>query len=478
MIQFDQIPSQFVLISAVLSTEAVPTELRPYLTLYLAMLFSLPVQRADGTRLSYEQVVQQLEDDVLDYDAAIGVGSSFNENLAVELKVPASRYVQAVGWMRDLLWGADFSLERVRVSAAKLAQSLPEQKRDGRMVSWALLRSLLYVPGRSACEANSVLSQIQHVREITDALQHTPEQVLANLERVREALLRPEHMRFSVAGDILRLPAPRVPWRTVLPSVPAPRALRPLPWASDVVNALGARPARAARLCTVPAIESSYAVVTARGLTGYTDPDYAPLVVTLTILNAMESFLWRYIRGAGLAYGASIRNDAEAQHIHFLLYRAPDAARAFTEGRKVLHALAHGTPLDDGSSAVIDETMLETAKSSLHFSVAEAEGTVGAAALESFVDVRLKRVPRGRGRRLLKDASRVTLAEVQRCLRQYIVPLFDPATSVCAVAASSASAESIRAQLTAVGYDVEDVEMPVGGDESDASDTETASTAS
>ncbi|GHT84478.1 metalloprotease [Actinomycetota bacterium] len=478
LIQFDQIPSQFVLVSVVISTEAVPTELRPYLTLYLAMLFSLPIERADGTKLSYEQVVQQLEDDVLDYDAAIGVGSSFNENLAVELKVPATRYEQAVGWMRDLLWGADFSLERVRVSAAKLAQSLPEQKRDGRMVSWALLRSLLYVPGRSTCEANSVLSQIQHVREITEALQSAPEQVLANLERIREALLRPEHMRFSVAGDILRLPAPRMPWRTVLPRVPAPRALHPLPWAGDVVNSLGARPARAARLCTVPAIESSYAVVTARGLSGYTDPDYAPLVVTLTILNAMESFLWRYIRGAGLAYGASIRNDAEAQHIHFLLYRAPDAARAFTEGRKVLYALAHGTPLDDGSSAVIDETMLETAKSSLHFSVAEAEGTVGAAALESFMDVRLKRVPRGRGRRLLKDASRVTLAEVQRCLRQYIVPLFDPATSVCAVATSSTSAESIRAQLTALGYDVEDVEMPVGGDESDASDAETASTAS
>ncbi|WFD27197.1 hypothetical protein MNAN1_002193 [Malassezia nana] len=386
-VQFDQIPSQFVLISIVLSTEAVPAELRPYLTLYLSMLFSLPVRRADGTCLSYEQVVQQLEVDILDYDAAIGVGSSFNETLSVEFKVPAARYAQAVGWVRDLLWGAEFSHERVRVSAAKLAQSLPEQKRDGRMVAWALQRSLLYVRGASTCEANSVLSQIDHGRELAELLQEAPERVLNHLERIREALLRPAHMRISVAGDILRLSAPRAPWRDALPSVTPPSALAPLPWSRNVLNALGERPSQAARLCVVPSMESSYAVVTGRGLTGYTDSDYAPLVVTLSILNAMESFLWRYIRGAGLAYGASIRHDAEAQHLHFLLYRAPDAARAMTEGRRVVEALAHGTPLD-GGAAVIDATMLESAKSSLHFNVAEAEGTVGAAALESFLDSR------------------------------------------------------------------------------------------
>ena len=114
-----------------------------------------------------------------------------------------------------------------------------------------------------------------------------------------------------------------------------------------------------------------------------------------------------------------------------------------------------------------DETMLESAKSSLHFSIADAEGTVGAAALESFVDVRLKRMGRGRGKRLLQQASSVTLDDVQRCMQQYIMPIFDASTSVCAVSCSLSTAPSIRDALQAHGYVMNDVDMPGGA--SDAS---------
>lgn len=466
-IQFDHVPSKFVLLSVVISTAHVPRPLRSYLTLYLSMLFSLPIHRVDGTSLSYEDVVKHLDEDVLEYDATIGIGSSFAESIALEFKAPADKYEKAVQWVYDLLWQSDLALERVKIAAAKLAQSLPEQKRDGRVISWALLRSLLYSTTDSTCAANTVLTQAEHVPALVDALQSRPDEVLAHLQEVRHALLQPAHMRISVAGDVHALAHPVAPWRNVLPTTPC-ASLTPLPWASDVLNTLGHAPQREGQLCIVPAIESSYAVFTSKGLRGYTDGDYAPLVVTLTLLNAMESFLWRYIRGAGLAYGASIRNDAEAQHLHFILYRAPDAAKAFVEARKVIQALAHGTPLDDGSVPTFDETMLETAKSSLHFSVADAESTVGAAALESFVDIRLKRVGRGRGQRLLQRASQVTLQDVQRCVTQYLLPLFASETSVCAIASAPSTAESIRAQLMALGYEMTDVDMP-GGHASDSS---------
>ena len=101
------------------------------------------------------------------------------------------------------------------------------------------------------------------------------------------------------------------------------------------------------------------------------------------------------------AYGASIRSDPEAQHIHFSLYRSPDAGKAYEAGREVIRALAARSD----PSLVIDQTTLDSAKSSLHFNIADAEGTVGAAALESFLDTVVKRVGRGRGRRLLELAS-------------------------------------------------------------------------
>ena len=122
-----------------IGTDSVPPELRAYLTLYLSMVFSLPIRRQNGEWLAYEDVVKQLDEDVLEYDAAIGIGSSFSESVAIELKAPAAHYAKVVSWVYDLLWRSEFAPERVRVAAAKLAQSLPEQKRDGRMVAWLSL---------------------------------------------------------------------------------------------------------------------------------------------------------------------------------------------------------------------------------------------------------------------------------------------------------------------------------------------------
>lgn len=112
----------------------------------------------------------------------------------------------------------------------------------------------------------------------------------------------------------------------------------------------------------------------------------------------MESILWRFIRGAGLAYGASIRSDIESNHIQFSLYRSPDSSKAFLEAKKVIEKLASG-------EMEIDETTIESAKSSLHYSIADSEGTVGSAAGESFVDETIKNVGKGRGRRLLEETS-------------------------------------------------------------------------
>lgn len=56
----------------------------------------------------------------------------------------------------------------------------------------------------------------------------------------------------------------------------------------------------------------------------------------------MESYLWRYIRGAGLAYGASIRMSPETGHVSLRIYRSPDSAKAFAEAGRVIKELVSG----------------------------------------------------------------------------------------------------------------------------------------
>jgi hypothetical protein len=98
---------------------------------------------------------------------------------------------------------------------------------------------------------------------------------------------------------------------------------------------------------SLPSIESSYASYVCKGararellspgqifpsrtgISRYDDPERPALIVAMSVMNALESFLWRYIRGAvralglrggwrpvlrvqGLAYGASIRADIES----------------------------------------------------------------------------------------------------------------------------------------------------------------------
>jgi Zn-dependent M16 (insulinase) family peptidase len=79
---------------------------------------------------------------------------------------------------------------------------------------------------------------------------------------------------------------------------------------------------------THSAIESAYAIHSTSTIQGFDHPDYPVLRVALEVLNATEGFFWRFIRGAGLAYGAGASLDLEAGLLHFSTYRVRLASQA------------------------------------------------------------------------------------------------------------------------------------------------------
>lgn len=80
--------------------------------MYLASFFSLPVEREDGTKLSHEQVVKQLDDGTVAYDNGLGLDGYFNELIRVSIKVEVSKYEATINWLRDLLYGSEFNKDR------------------------------------------------------------------------------------------------------------------------------------------------------------------------------------------------------------------------------------------------------------------------------------------------------------------------------------------------------------------------------
>jgi hypothetical protein len=83
-----------------------------YIQPYLSSFFSLPVKRHSGERLSHEEVVDHLDEQTVSYEIGLGTSGAFSETMHVAIRVEVAKYELAVAWLRDLLYGSEFSKER------------------------------------------------------------------------------------------------------------------------------------------------------------------------------------------------------------------------------------------------------------------------------------------------------------------------------------------------------------------------------
>lgn len=148
----------------------------------------------------------------------------------------------------------------------------------------------------------------------------------------------------------------------------------------------------------MPSIESSFSYHATKGPEGYLHPDRAALSVVTSVMNALESFLWKSIRGAGLAYGAHIVDSVERGLILFQCYKSPDSAKAFKAAKEIVDGLVDGT-------VKIEPVVLESAKSTLAYKTASQEANVALAAAGSFTNQALLDVPQSYTRDLLHKAA-------------------------------------------------------------------------
>lgn len=83
-----------------------------YMSAYLSSFFSLPVQRQSGIRLSHEEVINQLDNETVSYETGLGISGSFSETFRISIKVETAQYENAIAWLKDLVYGAEFNEER------------------------------------------------------------------------------------------------------------------------------------------------------------------------------------------------------------------------------------------------------------------------------------------------------------------------------------------------------------------------------
>lgn len=463
-VQFNHIKSNFLSIHVNLSPPDLPAELFPFLPTYLHSFFSLPINRSDGTRLSYDEVVRQLDTQTVEYD--INLGSPISQTLEISMRVEKSKYGTAVSWLRDLLWGSVFDVDRLRINTTKVLQSLPSRKREGSIVAAALYDEMIFSSDLSPMTSINLFQQESSLPKVLEQLSSNPEYVVTQMERLRSHLLRNSSLRISVSGDIISLEEPKSTWlKNFQPLKPA-TLQKPL-LGNAVLTLDGSQPSGKVFVMSMPSIESSYAYHIARGPQGFDHPDQAALTVSISVLNAMESYLWKAIRGTGLAYGASIGSNYETGHVYLNIYRSPDSSKAFLEAGRVLKDLID-------KKLKFDELILESAKSSSVFSAASKIATGPEAAYRAFVDVALKGTSKDSLKQLLEKSKTVTTEEVLATIKKYLLPLFDAKSSLAAIASSANKAGQISDYLRSVGYSVEIKELtnPVSNFENEDGDSE------
>lgn len=136
-IHFEHVPTNFVHMTLLLGTESIPVALRPLLSVYIEYLFNSPLMR-HGQKIEFEQVIMALENDTVSYRIDSGSFLGNPEILSIRFQVEPEKYATAIQWLRDLLGNGMFDLTRIEAITTRLVADIPEEKRDGNSMAYAI----------------------------------------------------------------------------------------------------------------------------------------------------------------------------------------------------------------------------------------------------------------------------------------------------------------------------------------------------
>ena len=419
-IDYEHIPTNFARVNLIISTETLPVELRPLLSIYLEAFFNLPILR-NGKTIDFEQVVMELERDTVGYsiDSAVNVGNV--ECLRINFQVEIHRYHDAIHWIKELLWGSIFDVERLKAINNRLLADVPDAKRSGDDML-AGVHVMIHLAAESIGRARSTLVRALYLKRIKSLLKTDPDSVVAQFESLRSSLCKFPNFRILVISDLEKLKDPVSAWTPFLSDLDSTQPLTPLGRRLDRLSPSGRSPGKLSYVIPLPTIDSSFLFAYANGPSSFNDPRFPALMVAMSYFNAVEGPLWTAVRGTGLAYGTSMGYDIESGSVHLDVYRSPDAYKAFEASRRVVEEHM-------SSTVAFDELMLEGAISSIVVAFANEQATLAGAATATFVREVMKGLPEDYMEKMLRKVREISVEEIKGALSDMVDPMFRPGTA-------------------------------------------------
>ena len=108
--------------------------------------------------IAHEDVINELAADTLTNSTSLGAVDGerffcgdFSSLASLTLKVEFDKYMKGVQWLKDLLYGVQFTVDRIRIVANKIINDVNALKRDGRKVAETMMRAVNYKEGWLPC---------------------------------------------------------------------------------------------------------------------------------------------------------------------------------------------------------------------------------------------------------------------------------------------------------------------------------------
>jgi Zn-dependent M16 (insulinase) family peptidase len=437
-LQFEHVPTNFVHISLLLGTSQVAMEHRPLLSLFIDNFFNTPIIQ-DGKLVEFEKVVTDLERDTVSYSMSGGSQIGDNEGLVIQFQVEPEKYAAAVSWIRTMMYESIFDETRLNAGMAKILADIPDKKRDGNSMMYAV-DAMLHLDNSSSVKARGTLVKAVYMKRLKKLLAKDPKAVISSFEALRNSLFTFNNMRVLVIANVDELPDPVGAWEALISGLETSAPVLPIVKQADRLSSDGRNPGQyGAVIVPMPTIDSSFLLSSSTGPTSYTDPILPALLVAISLLEAVEGPLWTAVRGTGLAYGASFRRDPDGGFVQFSVYRSPDAYRAFNAAKGVLETFISGT-------REIEEYELEGAISGIVVGFADEQTTMATAGQFHFVNSVIREVDSEYNTRMLKLVREVGREQIKSVMKDVLHPVFTPGKANIVVTCAPIM-EEVRASI-------------------------------
>ena len=137
-----------------IDTSSLTRDQRRYLPLFVNLFFELPIATKD-LKLSHEEVVFELNRDLLEFEATVGMDGSelspgsFPQYLEFFTKVPLKDYELAVRWLKLVVFNSVFDIKQIQVTISNLLKDIKNKKQQPTDILAAVCRDLNYEPGET-----------------------------------------------------------------------------------------------------------------------------------------------------------------------------------------------------------------------------------------------------------------------------------------------------------------------------------------